>query len=455
MSINNTNIQYDLINQEFSKAEKIFFIGIGGISMSSLAELCALMGKKVYGYDRERNDAARRLEKIGRIKYYSTPDNVTGMDMVIYTSAIDESNHEYRQAKRLGILTLSRANFLGYIISLYKVQIGVCGMHGKSTTTAMLSHIFDTACENPTVFCGAKMKSGEQAHRFGGREYCIFEACEYKRAFLSLPSTDVAVLNIDYDHPDYFTDMEDIKSAFDDYIKRAKRVFLNCDDENCRQLCHKSIVTFGFGKNATYRAEMLKEEICDTGSAFLVYKRGQLLCKCTLSSKGRHLVLDSLCAFAVSHSYGIATEVICRALSTFEGSHRRMEFIKKSDTGADIFEDYAHHPAEIASSLSALREMGYMNILCVFQPHTFSRSYYLYDRFKACFADARELIVAPTFSAREENVFELSEEKFATDCGGVLIRGDKEIAERIRTAKNDCIVLMGAGDLSGRIKNAI
>lgn len=455
MAISNTNLSFEEIHKEFTRAEKIFFIGIGGISMSALAEFCANAGKQIYGYDRERTKESTRLEGIGKIKYYSTPDNITGMDMVVYTNAIDESNFEYRRARKLKLPLISRANFLGYVVSLHKTQIGVSGMHGKSTTTAMLAHIFEKSLQNPTVFCGAEMKSCGTNCRLGGRECCIFEACEYQNSFLSLPTTHAVVLNIDYDHPDFFDSIDTVKRSFKQYIKDAKQVFVNSDDECCRELCHKSIITFGFNKNSIFRAEICKREKNDTGLSFFVYKRGELLCKCSILSFGRHMVYNALCAFAVANTYGIGAELICNALSTFEGSRRRMEFFKKSDTGADIFEDYAHHPAEIEASLEELCQRGYKKILCVFQPHTFSRTYYLYERFTKAFSRASSLIVAPSFSAREENIFELSEEKFALDCGGEFVSQIKKIAHRVQKNDYDCVVLMGAGDLSAKLNHLL
>ena len=455
MALSNTGFTINEINDLFSKSEKIFFIGIGGVSMSALAEFCATLGKEIYGYDKTRNERCARLEKIGKIKYSSTPDNVKGMDLVVYTNAIDDKCYEYRQAKRRGIPLISRANFLGYLISLHKRSIGVSGMHGKSTVTAMLGHIFYTANENPTVFCGAEMMNFGSNFRLGGRTCCIFEACEYQNSFLSLPRTDGVVLNIDYDHPDFFSSLDEIKGSFKEYVKSAKRVFVNCDDENCRELCHKSIITFGFDRCATYRAEICtppaEGSVDKSGTWFYVYKQGTKLCKCYLPHKGKHMVYDALCAFAVAHASQIPTDVIVGALATFKGSRQRMEFIKKNDTEADIFVDYAHHPTEIKASVSSLLEEGYKRVLCVFQPHTFSRTHFLYKEFTGAFKGVDKLIIAPTFSAREENVFELSEEKFALDCGGEFESDLEKIRHRVEKSQCDCVVLMGAGDLASKI----
>ena len=450
MPVSNTNFPTEELNLMFTKAEKIFFIGIGGISMSGIAQMCIALGKKVYGYDKERSATTVALEKIGKIRYYSTPDNISGMDMVVYTNAIDDRCHEYRQAKRKGIPLVSRANLLGYLISLHRNKIGICGMHGKSTTTAMLGHIFVEAGENPTIFCGAKMGNYNTNFRFGGRECCIFEACEYQNSFHSLPTTDAGVLNIDYDHPDFFSSIDEIQASFQHFANGAKRIFINADNEHVRHLCHPSIVTFGFDKRAQYRA-VAKESPYE----FDVYRDGSFLVSCTLPVAGEHHISDALCAFAIAHRHGIGASLIANALSTFVPSGRRMEFIKKSDTGADIFEDYAHHPTEIRATVSSLLQMGYTRILCVFQSHTYSRTYYLYREFCSAFASVSQLIVYPVFSAREENIFELTEEKFATDCGGEFLGDIDKIVHRVKETDCDCVVLMGAGDLPGKIKGKL
>ncbi|MBO5312547.1 MAG: UDP-N-acetylmuramate--L-alanine ligase [Clostridia bacterium] len=460
MAIKNTFMSFDEIHRLFTSSKRIFFIGIGGVSMSALAEYCHFCGKEIFGYDKVRSKVTDRLEKVGSISYYSTPDNVTGMDMVIYTNAIGEDCFEYRRARKMSIPVISRANFLGYIISLHKNKIGISGMHGKSTTCAMLGHIFEYACKSPTIFCGAEMREFGSVCKFGGREWIIFEACEYQNSFLSFPVTQAGVLNIEMDHPDFFSSIEEIKSSFNKHIKDAERVFINCDDLHSRALQHRNIITYGFSPDATYRAEMvyIGTDKCNHSpamskplSCFKVYRSDTLLAECTLPICGEHFIYDALCAFAISHCCGIAPNIIAYALSDFKGSRRRMELVKKMNTGSDIFEDYAHHPREISASLSALSKMGYQKILCVFQPHTFSRTHYLYKDFTSSFSCASRVIIAPVFSAREENIFELSEEGFARDCGGMYLKSAKEIADFIKSASYDCVVLMGAGDISEKI----
>lgn len=453
MSLPNTSFSISEIHNMFTKSKQIFLLGIGGVSMSSIATFLAFSGKKIFGYDRERGREAIKLEQIGVIRYSSTPDNVSGMDIVIYTNAISQDSFEYREAKRLGIPLISRANFLGYILSLFKERIGVSGIHGKSTTTALLAHIFEYACLNPTVFCGAKMKEFDSSGKIGGREWSIFEACEYKNSFLYLFPTQAAVLNIELDHPDFFSSADDVALSFKEYIKGAERVFINGDDSYARALCHKNAITFGFGENCIYRAEIIPPkpsiELGGRGakSRFLVFRDGELLSLCTLNLFGKHFVYDALCAFCVAYENGIDKSVIEAALSDFSGTERRMELIKITDTGKSIFEDYAHHPTEIRASLSSLKAQGFKKVLCVFQAHTYSRTYYLYSEFKGAFECADEVIFAPIFSAREKNTLPLSENDFARDCGAVLIEDRFEILRRALNSDADCVVFMGAGDI--------
>lgn len=448
MPIPNTNLSIFDTSVIFSKAETVFFIGIGGVSMSAIAKFCALSGKKIIGYDRARTQVTQEMERYGEVKYYSTPDNVRDAHLVVYTNAIDEENHEYKEALRLGIPVISRANFLGYLVSLHKFSCGVAGSHGKSTTTAMLGKIFYDAQKNPTVFCGGAMRDFGSNFQFGGKECCIFEACEYQNSFLSLPCTDALVLNVDLDHPDFFKTQEQLISSFQQYISGARRVYLNCDNHLSRHLVHSPATTFGLNNGATYRGYL------ENDGKVKVYKGADLLATLKLQLHGVHNVYNALGAFTVAHTRGIPANIIEKSLSTFTGVGGRMGFLKKSDTGADVFEDYAHHPTEIEATLFTLKER-YSRVMCVFQPHTFSRTFYLYSQFTKALSLADRVIIAPTYSAREENTFGISDEGLARDSGGEFISDFKEIAHRVASTDCDTVVLMGAGDLSLRIKALI
>ena len=450
MAIENTHISYYELDRAFKKAKSVFFIGIGGISMSALAEYCLYLGKGVFGYDRTRGEECKRLEGRAHIRYCSTTDSVRGMGLVVFSCAIDENCFELVEARRLGILCVSRANFLGYIMADFKCRIGVSGMHGKSTTTAMLSRIFECAGREPTVICGAKMREHGSQFLFGTGQDFIFEACEYMNSFLNFAPTDAIVTNIDLDHPDFFTSLSQIKSSFQEYILGARRVFVNADDKNSSALLHPFKISFGIENSADYMAKI------DTGmgkNSFSVLYRGNDIAHIALCELGRYNVYNALCAFAVASENGISHEVISSALCGFKGSERRQEYIKSVITDAKnghtspLFIDYAHHPTEIKASLSAFKDMGYKKILCVFQAHTYSRTYALYDEFLSAFKNAWELIITPIYSAREENTFPISDEGFASDLGAIFMSDYEEIAKKVHNCGSDLVVIMGAGDI--------
>lgn len=444
MSVENTSLDYEQMDRIFERANSIFFIGIGGVSMSALADFCARCGKRVFGYDCARSEFSACLEKSCFIKYCSTPDSVDGMELVIYSTAIDEGNLELRRARELKIPTVSRANFLGYVMSRHKSRIAICGTHGKSTTTAMLGHIYLNAGHDPSVFCGAHMIDSGGTHVIGSGDF-IVEACEYKNAFLSLCPTQAGITNIDFDHPDFFKSEEQIIDSFQKFVNMAEKIYLNSDSALCQKVKHSKKITYGIDKKADYTAKIAHRS---GKNGFTVFLYGTELASCSLPFFGKHFVYDALCAFCIAHQNGISPSSIVQALSTFSGTKRRMELIK-SDTYRHFFEDYAHHPSEIRASLEALKESGFKRILCVFQPHTYSRSYYLQREFASCFFSADSLVILPTYGARTENDFGLCDKDFATLCGGIYAPDALCALSLIDKSSCDAVVLMGAGDLCG------
>ncbi|MBO5213070.1 MAG: UDP-N-acetylmuramate--L-alanine ligase [Clostridia bacterium] len=440
----NTSVSVYELERIFRNAKKIFFIGIGGISMSSLAEFCVFSGKEVFGYDRERNESCRRLEKICHIKYCSTPDSVTSMDLVIYTGAIDENNFELKNALRLKIPTVSRSNFLGYVMFGYRDRIGVSGAHGKSTVCAMLGHIFEYACHDPSIFCGAVMKEFCSASKLGKGKEFIFEACEYQNAFHSFYPTDAVVTNVEFDHPDFFKDGNETLLSFQKYISMAQRAYINSDSALARCLDHKSAITFGIEEKADYMAKNIK--IGKTHTVFDIFKGRHFLGSCKLSFFGNYMVQNALCAFCVAYEKGIKSEIIISALESFKGIKRRAELIKRYP-GKDVYLDYAHHPTEIRASLDGFKGMGYKKLLCAFQPHTYSRTVALYSDFLSSFSFADELFTVPVYEAREKNIYGYSDEKFASDINAELVYDVSELAKKIMESDCDCAIIMGAGDI--------
>ena len=452
MTLGNSTYTYSELDKIFKSSKKIFFVGIGGISMSALAEYCIYLGKEVYGYDRERSDVCKKLERVAKkIKYCSTPDSASHMDMVVYTKAINSDNFEIQCAIKEEIPLVSRSQLLGYFMSTYRYRIGVSGMHGKSTVTSLIAHIFEVADKDPTVFCGAVMNEYLCQYKFGGGEHFIFEACEYKDSFLDFCPTDCVILNIDYDHPDYFKSKEQILDSFRKYAKIGDRVFINADDELSIEAFKNekfpNLITFGIENDADYTARI-------TEDGFAAYYKGKLLTECRIRQKGIHMIYNSLCALAVANESGIAQRVAAYAISTFEGTERRLQLIKKGGGRGDIYVDYAHHPREIRATLDALSKMGYKKILCVFQPHTYSRTAALYNEFKTAFSGVDRLIIAPIYAAREDNIYGITSEGFALDVKGKYIEDLFKIKNEILKSKGDAVVIMGAGDII-KLKNLL
>lgn len=445
MPLPNTHLSFEEIDVILNKSRKIFFIGIGGVSMSAISAYCRFLGKEIYGYDAVRTNESAKLEKHAMIKYYSTPDSVKGMDLVIYTNAISEENFEYRAAKKLKIPTLSRANFLGYVAWKHQKSIAVSGTHGKSTTTAYLAKIFDYAGKNPTVFCGAWVRDYLGGAIFGGRELAIFEACEYMDSFLEFKPSVGCILNIEYDHPDYFANEDALLESFSRFSQSSERVVVNIDCPNVKKLLdcknHPRLTTFSLKtRDADYFGEL-------RGGSFACFCRGKELFEVSLKSRGVHFVYDAMCAASVALSEGVSSGAVASALSDALGVSRRLEFIKKTDTGAHIFEDYAHHPTEIKATISALLEMGYKRICCVFQPHTFSRTRYVFDTKYDIFDGCESVYILPTYAARETVDLGADSRELAKKCGATFSPSLCALCNELKASPYDCIVFMGAGDI--------
>lgn len=446
MPLPNTHLSFEEIDAIFNKSKKIFFIGIGGVSMSALSAYCRFLGKEIWGYDAKRTKESVKIEKLGIVKYYSTPDSVKGMDLVIYSNAISEDNFEYKASKKLKIPTLSRANFLGYVAWKHKTSISVSGTHGKSTTTAYLAKIFESAGKKPTVFCGGEMKDYMSSAIFGGNELGIFEACEYMDSFLEFKPSVGCILNIEYDHPDYFKDENAVVDSFECFASKCERIVANIDCPNVKRLLlrlnHPRLATFSLkSKDADYFAEA-------NNGMLRCFCKGKMIFETTLQARGIHFAYDATCAAVASIECGVPLCEIACALNEAQGVKRRLEFIGKTDTGSHIFEDYAHHPTEIKSTLCSLCEMGYKKICCVFQPHTYSRTHHVFGGADNVFDGCERVYILPTFAARETPDLGADSAVLAKKCGATLVPSLPELCGELKSSRlYDCIVFMGAGDI--------
>ena len=465
MALPNTHFGTDKIAQFLAGGKKnIYFCGIGGVSMCSLAHITHLRGHRVSGYDRTPSALTHRLEELGiDVHYTADTSHIDGADMLVYTVAIPATQPEYAEALKRGIPVVSRADYLGYIMCGYKKRIGVSGMHGKSTTTSMLEQIFRIGGKDPTVSCGAPMKDvGGRCDRIGAEDYFIFEACEYMDSFLDFYPTDVIVLNIEPDHLDYFRDLDHIEDSFSRFLDRAGidgTAYLNVNDDNVMRAAKDysgRIVTFGVETpSAAYSATDIVME--HGRPSFTVLHNGVGICRISMHVPGAHNVCDALAASAVALEHGISPDALVQALAEFDGAVRRMDRHGATPKGAIVFDDYAHHPTEISSTLSAAAQMEHNRIFCVFQPHTYSRTKELFDDFAAALAhkDVYQVVLAEIYSARETDTLGVSSSLLAD---AVTLRGGNCTALPTFDAivdhlSNECcdgdlILVMGAGDIN-------
>ncbi len=424
--------------------------------MSSLALISKLRGFAVGGSDTGITAVTDSLEASG-IKVFHTHDaaNIQGYDALVYTVAISPNNPEYKAAQMAGIPCISRADYLGYVMTGYKNRLGVSGMHGKSTCTSMCALAYMEAGADPTVLSGATLDAMHGAYKIGGEEFFIFEACEYMDSFLDFNPTAAIILNIEMDHVDYFKSMTQIRRSYSNFAAltgTSGSCIYNSDDENVRLVMlsysGKPISFAVNDENADYRAVNITLT-CGRPS-FDVAASGETLAHIDLSVCGSHNIYNALAAFAAAHSAGLDAQAIARGLSRFSGAGRRMEY-KGSVSGADVYDDYGHHPTEVKATLDGFRQMGYNKMICVFQPHTYSRTSELFSDFVSALDVADEVVLAEIYAAREVDTLGVSSQKLAAAIGkkAINLPSFEAIAEHINAnvKSGDLVVVMGAGDI--------
>lgn len=455
MSVPNTHFGAEKIKELLAGAKSIFFVGIGGINMSSLAEISHRRGFLVGGSDRACSHITRRLEEIGiNIEYSHSSENIDGYDALVFTVAISPDNPEYVRARERGIPCISRADYMGYIMTDKPHRIGISGMHGKSSCTSMFASVFMGAGVCPTVLSGAELDIMGGAYTVGDGDSFIFEACEYMDSFLDFNPSIAVILNIELDHVDYFSSLEQIRASFArfaDITGECGYAVINADDENVllatKDYAGKKI-SFGIKSEwADYRAVNI---VSDEGRySFDVLFEGDTLCRVGLSVTGEHNVYNALACVAASHLVGISPEDIVSGLCSYRGAARRME-ARGYVGGARIYDDYAHHPTEIATTLRGAREMAGGRLICVYQPHTYSRTAALFDEFAVAFDFADRVILEDIYAARETDDGRVSSKKLARAIGERAVYGGshERVAELLMSEikEGDTVVVMGAGD---------
>jgi len=387
--------------------------------------------------------------------YGHDAENISNYDAVVYTVAISEDNPEYVRAGERGIPCISRADFMGYLMTGYNRRIGISGMHGKSTCTSMCASVFMNADADPTVLSGASLKSMGGAYRIGGNDNFVFEACEYMDSFLDFYPTIAVILNVEMDHVDYFKSMDHIYSSFGKFADITAStngcVVYNSDDENVK----KSIENFsgrriGFAVNDTEALVRAVNITYDHGYAeFDVVLDKEEFCHVKLAVTGEHNVYNALAACTVAYLCGIGGEKISLGLAAFTGADRRMEF-KGTYNGADIYDDYAHHPGELHALLAAVRTMGYQRVICAFQPHTYTRTNALLQDFVRELKAADIPVLTDIYAARERNHIGISSKMISDQIpGSVYCPTLQDVAAYLRqiAQPGDLILTVGAGDI--------
>ena len=448
----------------------VHFIGIGGISMSGIAELFLDKGFKVSGSDLHESAVTKRLESLGIKVYYSqTSDNITpDIGLVVYTAAIHEDNPEFMRVKELGIPMLDRADCLGQIMSHYKNAVAVAGTHGKTTTTSMLSYVYLAADLDPTISVGGILSGIHGNMRLGRSENFIMEACEYANSFLSFTPTTAIVLNVEAEHLDFFGTLENERHSFTKFIDLLPEnglLVINNEIADLNALIQNKnirVVQYGLrpvgGKAPDYTAANITYN--ELGFAhYELIVRGENKGLIELSVTGEHNVLNSLAVIAASlepstiYKEGIALDRVKEGLKNYTGTERRFQYKGERD-GYTIVDDYAHHPTEIRATLEAAKRVKHNRLIVAFQPHLYSRTKTFLHEFAEVLSMADIVVFAEIYAAREENPGDISSDNIREIMSkngheAYFFKTFDEVENfLIHTCKpGDLLITMGAGDI--------
>ncbi len=431
--------------------KKVHMIGIGGSGMCPLAEILHSQGYILTGSDVNESDPLKRVRALGVEVYMGhKPENVHGAELVVYSAAINKENPELVEAAKLGIPTMERSKLLGAITRRYDRVIGVCGTHGKTTTSSCLTQVLVMNELDPTAVIGGRLPLINANGIAGKSEFMVCESCEFVDTFLQLSPDMAVLLNIDNDHLDYFKTMDNLVNSFKKFIYMSKVAVINGDDPLCQKAVEGftgEVITFGIASDNDYTATNI--ERANLGFKFTVNFKGAPLFDLELSVPGKHNVLNALSVIAACRYYGVDNKGIKKGIEAFGGAGRRFEKLGFFN-GVTLVDDYAHHPTEIAATLNAAKQLNFKNVIAVFQPFTFSRTELLKNEFIEALSIADKVILTPIMGSREVNTTGISSEHLAAglkDC--TVVAGLKEAAEKaVELAKDgDIIITMGGGDI--------
>ena len=441
---------------DLQKYKNVYFIGIGGSSMSSLAMILKRRGCVVRGYDRAHTRETEMLQNSG-IPVYDTTDasHFDGAELIVYTVAFAPDHPEMVLAAQRGVPVIPRARLLEAIAADYPNSIGIAGTHGKSTTSGMTAQIFlSEEHADPTVLIGAALPAIGAAYRSGNHGNFIFEACEYKDSFLSFYPRIAVVLNVRLDHTDYFASLEQLKRSFRQFMNNAGDsgiALVNADAPDAVEAARDVLPQVRYFSVKDPAADYFAGSITYDGgfASFDIYAFGTLLCRASLSVIGSFNVSNALAAAASAHLSGVSAKAIARGLSEFRGVARRFEYLGELN-GARVFTDYAHHPDELKATLAAAKAAAGGRLVTLFQPHTFSRLHDLFDDFAASFGDSSLPLFTDVFSAREVNTSGVHAGLLADAAGGVYLPTLEESARYLEAnvRPGDTVLLIGAGNVN-------
>jgi UDP-N-acetylmuramate--alanine ligase len=444
----------------FKNPIHVHFIGIGGISMSGLAEILIYEGFKVSGSDAKKSPLTQHLVSMGaNIKYPQMASNITDdIELVVYTAAIAKDNPEYMAAIEHNIPMMTRADLLGQIMKNYDMPIAISGTHGKTTTTSMISEILLAADADPTLSIGGILKSIGGNIRVGQSEYFVTEACEYTNSFLSFFPKISIILNIEEDHMDFFKDINDIRNSFRkfaDILPTDGFLIINKGIDNLDEFTkglNCNIITFGADKSANYSYKDATFDEFGRGS-YTLLKNGVESSTVKLGVVGEHNILNSLSVIALMDILEIERDTVLNALEGFHGTDRRFE-LKGTVGGITILDDYAHHPTEITATLKAAANYPHKTLWCVFQPHTYTRTKAFLDDFAHALTLADKVVLADIYAAREKNTIGISSkdlqekiEALGTECHYFPSFDEIEKFLLENCINGDLLITMGAGDV--------
>jgi UDP-N-acetylmuramate--alanine ligase len=432
-----------------------YLIGIGGVSMAPLAEVLHDEGLVITGSDMQKSDKVSELERRGiSVNIGHKAENITGeLDFVVRTAAVRDDNPEIQAAHALGIPVFERTQAWGTLMKAYKNALCIAGTHGKTTTTSMCTHILMAAEKDPTVMIGGTLPLLQAGHRVGQGDTIVMESCEYYDSFLSFFPTIAVILDVEADHLDYFADLAAVKASFRKFaslVPADGTVIVNADDENAMDTVaglERNILTFGLSENAQVRAVNIVSSGAQT--EFDVLRDGKLFAHLNIRVPGIHNVKNALAATAAAMVLGISPMAVTYGLAGFRGANRRFEF-KGKYNGADVYDDYAHHPGELKALLDAVEPLGYKRVIVVFQPHTYSRTKALFDDFVEQLKRPDLTYLAEIYAAREANTLGISSEDLSREIpNSLFFPSFQELEKALRwtVAPGDIVLTVGAGDV--------